>query len=50
LEEKDVEKKKNIQIESTALVMRALGYMEDMPASQRETVSAINKAIAESML
>lgn len=41
---------RNQQIQTTARILNNLGYMESVPAARRQMISAINKAIRESML
>ena len=45
--EKDL---KDLEIKSTAAILKTLGYMEEIPTSMPGLVSAINRAIKESML
>ena len=49
---KNVEKKdlKDLEIRSTAAILKTLGYMEEAPSSGNGLISAINRAIKESML
>jgi len=49
---KNVEKKdlKDLEIKSTAAILKTLGYMEEIPTSMPGLVLAINRAIKESML
>ena len=49
---KNVEKKdlKDLEIKSTAAILKTLGYMEEIPTSGQILISAINRAIKESML
>ena len=49
---KNVEKKdlKDLEIKSTAAILKTLGYMEEAPSSGNGLISAINRAIKESML
>ena len=49
---KNVEKKdlKDLEIKSTAAILKTLGYMDEIPTSGYGLVSAINRAIKESML
>ena len=48
---KNVEKNlKDLEIKSTAAILKTLGYMEEIPTSMPGLVSAINRAIKESML
>ncbi len=49
---KNVEKKdlKDLEIKSTAAILKNLGYMEEIPVLGSGLVSAINRAIKESML
>src|SRR3989339_1689792 len=49
---KNVEKKdlKDLEIKSTAAILKTLGYMDEIPTSMPGLVSAINRAIKESML
>lgn len=44
------EEKKVAQAMATAAMMHVLGYVENVPTSASEAVSAVNKAISESML
>ena len=41
---------KDLEIKSIAGILKTLGYMEEIPASGRGLISAINRAIKESML
>jgi len=49
---KNVEKKdlKDLEINFNAKILRELGYVADLPKTKKEVVSAINRAIKESML
>ena len=49
---KNVEKKdlKDLEIKSIAAILKTLGYMQEIPASGKVLISAINRAIKESML
>ena len=49
---KNVEKKdlKDLEIRLTAAILKTLGYMEEAPSSGNGLISAINRAIKESML
>jgi len=49
---KNVEKKdlKDLEIRSTAAILKTLGYMGEEPSSGNGLISAINRAIKESML
>jgi len=40
----------NLEIKSTAAILKTLGYMEEIPTSMPGLVLAINRAIKESML
>lgn len=44
------EKLKKIRVQTTARILNNLGYMENLPSVERHLISAINKAIKESML
>ena len=46
-EEKDL---KDLEINFNAKILRELGYVADLPKTKKEIVSAINRAIKESML
>ena len=46
-EEKDL---KDLEINFNAKILRELGYVADLPKTKKEVVSAINRAIKESML
>ena len=41
---------KDLEIRSTAAILKTLGYMEEAPSSGNGLISAINRAIKESML
>ena len=41
---------KDLEIKSIAAILKTLGYMEEAPASGKGLISAINRAIKESML
>ena len=45
--EKDL---KNLEIRSIAAILKTLGYMDTMPISRNGLISAVNRAIKESML
>lgn len=44
------EKIKNLRVQTTARILNNLGYMKDVPIVIHQAISAINKAIKESML
>jgi len=46
-EEKDL---KDLEINFNAKILRELGYVADLPKTRKEIISAINRAIKESML
>lgn len=41
---------KNLLVQATARILDGLGYMENVPRTKHQTLSAINKAVKESML
>ena len=41
---------KDLETKSIAAILKTLGYMEEAPASGKGLISAINRAIKESML
>ena len=41
---------KDLEIKSTAAILKTLGYMDEIPSSGKVIISAINRAIKESML
>lgn len=41
---------KDLEVKSIAVILKTLGYMDKMPVSRKGLVSAINRAIKESML
>ena len=40
----------NLKVQTTARILKDLGYMKDVPVVKRQAIFAINKAIGESML
>ena len=41
---------KNLEVQTTARILKNLGYMKNVPIVKRQAISAINHAIKESML
>lgn len=40
----------DLEIKSAAVILKILGYMDKTPVSQKDLISAVNRAIKESML